>query len=54
MATAQVIRREIQNFSDNVLAEAMGKAIAEIMRERDERIAALEARIVKLEVRDEN
>jgi hypothetical protein len=56
MATAQVsesfvarssiratVRAEIKQYADDTLAEAIGMAIGRLMRERDAKIAALEA-----------
>jgi hypothetical protein len=48
MNTVTLIRSEIQKFSDDVLAEAIGQAIGELMRERDARITALEAKLAAL------
>jgi len=43
-----MIRREIQKFADDVLAEAIGKAIGEMMRQSEARCSALEAQITGL------
>jgi hypothetical protein len=44
----QVVRAEIQAFTDRVLAEAIGTAIGTMSREAEQRCAALEAQIAGL------
>jgi hypothetical protein len=43
-----MIRREIQKFTDDVLAEAIGRAVGEVMRQNEARCSALEAQITGL------
>lgn len=45
VVTLQTIRAEIKAFADGVLSEGIGRAIGEIMRESEQRCAALEAKI---------
>jgi hypothetical protein len=44
----QVVRAEIKRFTDDVLAEAIGTALGQLMRENEQRGAALESQIAGL------
>jgi hypothetical protein len=43
-----IVRAEIKQFADKVLAEGIGTALGQLLRENEQRCAALEAQITGL------
>ena len=47
MNTVTLIRAELKRFADDTLVEVMGRVVAEVYRETDAKIAALEAKLAE-------